>query len=587
MGRVKRLGVAVLFLLAAVAAAGVGSPRAAAWPCGLPSASPLWIDYADATVPFWKQVFARPGLVMATPPGTGSLPATLRAGGAETTYFDLKLPSRVGTPDAPADPATIVNAANTEFDAAVKQTGCATPLIAENELFGATTQTPWSPSNAQYRANVLALLTQLNARGARTFLMISTPPYVGDTAGDWWRAVAAVSDIVREFFPSAPEVVSAGPVAGSRILRSQMRQAVAAFTSMGVPASRLGLILEFESGSTGRDGIKAAADWFDYVKLDALAARQVAGELGLPTVWSWGWATYADKSPFDADKQAAACVYLWTRNPNLCDGPAAAGSGFDSSLTEGQLSVPSGVFCTLGKQGVIASATRAQLTAVTGDGEAAGSIALGWGTTRSLAAATGAQTDAAEREVIESSFGGSRTRYIAALLRAHANRGLARAALAAELRRDTIEATLPVAPVSAAAVSSFADAYADVDARLVTTTTPVPWLGGRKRGVALAGFAPGRVLKLPTGRAATVQTAAGPVSVQPAEDTLPLGAVPPALARPAIAAALAKLAKDDAYQSWLLAKERNLVAVTTCAGDDVPPPLPLELEAYLPFLDVS
>jgi hypothetical protein len=172
-------------------------------------------------------------------------------------------------------------------------------------------------------------------------------------------------------------------------------------------------------------------------------------------------------------------------------------------------------------------------------------------------------------------------------VRAHANRGLARAALAAELRRDTIEAGLRVAPVSAAAVSAFADTYADVDARLVTTKTPVPWLGGRTRGVALAGFAPARVLAMPTGVSATVQTAAGPVSVQAVEDTLPLGAVPPSLARPAIVAGLTKLAKDDAYQSWLLAKERNLVAVTTCVADDVPAPLPVELESYLPFLDVS
>ncbi len=587
MGGVKRLGVAVLCLLAAVAAAGASSSRAVTWPCGLPSASPLWIDYTDATVPFWKQVFAKPGLVLATPPGTGTLPATLRAAGAATIYFDLKLPSRVGTPDAPADPATIVNAANAEFDAAVKQTGCATPLIAENELFGATTQTPWSVSNSQYRANVLALLTQLTARGARTFLMISTPPYVGDTAGDWWRAVAGVTTVVREFFPSAPEVVAAGPIAGSRILRTQMRQAIGAFTSIGIPASRLALILEFESGVSGRDGIKASADWYDYVKLDALAARQVSTELGLQTIWSWGWATYTDKSPFDADKQAAACVYLWSRDQNLCDGPAAAGSGFDSSLAEGLLSVPSGVFCTLGKQGVISSTTRGQLTAVTGDDEAAGSIALGWGTARSLAPVTGAQTDAAEQEVIQSSFGGSRSAYLAALARAHANRGLARAALAAELRRDAIEAGLPVPPVSASAVSAFASAYADIDARLVTTKTPVPWLGGRTRGVALAGFAPARVLALPAGSAATVQTAAGPVSVQPVEDSLPLGAVPPSLARPAIVAALTKLAKDDAYQSWLLAKERNIVAVTTCAADDVPAPLPLDLEAYLPFLDVT
>ena len=92
-------------------------------------------------------------------------------------------------------------------------------------------------------------------------------------------------------------------------------------------------MLEFVSGVYGRNGLKPASAWFDYVKLNALAARQVARELGLPTVWSWGWATYTEKSPFDADKQAAACVYLWTRSQSACDGPAAAGPDFDTSLT--------------------------------------------------------------------------------------------------------------------------------------------------------------------------------------------------------------------------------------------------------------
>src|SRR5207302_10877706 len=169
-----------------------GSSRAVTWPCGIPTASPLWVDYTDATVPFWRQVFARPGLVMATPPGTGAIPAELRSAGASTIFFDLKLGTRVGTPDAPADPATIVDTANKIFDAAVKQTGCQTPLIAENELFGATTQTPWSPGNAQYRSNVLALLTQLAARGAHPYLLIPSPPYGGDPARDRRRRVPQV-----------------------------------------------------------------------------------------------------------------------------------------------------------------------------------------------------------------------------------------------------------------------------------------------------------------------------------------------------------------------------------------------------------
>jgi len=583
---VRWLGGVLLGLVVAVSVT-AGSSRAVTWPCGLPAATPLWVDYTDATVPFWRQVFAKPGLVMATPPGTGAIPTELRSAGASTIFFDLKLGGRVGTPDAPADPSTIANVANAEFDAAVKQTGCQTPLIAENELFGATTQTPWSPGNTQYRANVLALLTQLAARGAHPYLLISSPPYGGDTAGNWWRAVAQVSDIVREFFPAPPEVSVSGPVVGSRTLRTQMRQAAAAFRSMGIPASRLGLMLEFESGLYGRNGLKPAAAWFDFVKLDALAARQVAGELGLPTIWSWGWATYTEKSPFDADKQNAACVYLWTRSQSLCDGPAAAGDGFDASLTEGQLVVPPRVLCTLGSAGVIASATRAQLAAVTGDPETAATIALGWGATRSAATVTGAQIDAAERAVIDAGFGGSRSRYLAALTRRHANRGLARAALAAGLRRDAVEAGLPVAPVSAAAVTSFAYAYAGAQARLVTTKAPVAWLGGRTRGFALEGFAPARVFSLATGATALVQTPTGAVSVKALEPPLPLAAVPASTARPSIAAAVTQLEKADAYQAWLQDQEQKVLASAVCVGDDVPSPLPVELPDYLPFLALS
>lgn len=515
MGGVKRLAAAVLCALAVVVAATTGSSRAVAWPCGLPATSPLWVDYIDANVPFWKDVFAKPGQVVATPPGTGALPGSLRSAGAQTVFFDLKLATRVGTPDVPFDPSTIVANANKEFDAAVKQTGCATPLIAENELFGGSTQTPWSASNAQYRANVLALLTQLAARGAHTYLLTGAPPYGGDVSGDWWRAVARVSDVIREFFPSPPEVSAAGPIVGSRILRTQMRQAIGAFTAMSLPPARLGLILEFQSGRYGRNGLQPASAWFDYVKLDALAARQISRELGMPTIWSWGWATYTEKSSFDSDKEIAACVYLWTRNQNACNAPSRAGKDFDSSLTVGQLVLPPRVFCALGSAGVIATSTRAALAGVTRDPEAATTIALGWGATRSAATVTAAQIDAAEKAVVAGSFGGSRGAYLSALVRAHASRGLARAALAAQLRQAAVEAGLAVPPVSAASVASFADAYGDAQARLVTTKAPVSWLGNRKQGFAIQGFAPAQVFRAPTGRATLVQTAAGAVSVKP------------------------------------------------------------------------
>ena len=70
------LGVAVV----AVALGWLGAPGVArAGTCGLPDAAPLWIDYADGTVPFRGEL-ARPGVIVAT--SGGPIPATLRRAGA-------------------------------------------------------------------------------------------------------------------------------------------------------------------------------------------------------------------------------------------------------------------------------------------------------------------------------------------------------------------------------------------------------------------------------------------------------------------------------------------------------------------------
>ena len=72
-----------------------------AWPhdgrtalsCGLPEAQPTWIDFADGSVSFWRERFARPGVVVAT--GGPDLAAEARAAGAGTVHLDLYLRKRV------------------------------------------------------------------------------------------------------------------------------------------------------------------------------------------------------------------------------------------------------------------------------------------------------------------------------------------------------------------------------------------------------------------------------------------------------------------------------------------------------------
>ena len=77
-------------------------------PCGLPQQQPLWVDYADGSVPFWSTVFARPGIVGAA--ANFIVPPQLRAGGAKTVYFDLNFHNRMGSPSSPVDPQKLSSA---------------------------------------------------------------------------------------------------------------------------------------------------------------------------------------------------------------------------------------------------------------------------------------------------------------------------------------------------------------------------------------------------------------------------------------------------------------------------------------------
>ena len=112
---------------------------------------------------------------------------------------------------------------------------------------------------------------------------------------------------------------------------------------------KLGMVLGFQSGpgKGGREGLSPDHRWFEIVKRDALAARRIASELDISTIWSWGWGTF-NAAGADADKPRAACVYLWTRNPGLCNGPAAAGPGFSVDTIAGQLNLARGVQCRTG-----------------------------------------------------------------------------------------------------------------------------------------------------------------------------------------------------------------------------------------------
>lgn len=507
----------LLILLACVGALLSAGP-ASAGQCDLPDAKPLWVDFADGSVPFGQAVFGRPGVVAA---GSGLVvPAQRRAAGAKTVAFDLNFKNRVGSPSAPADPDRIVPAADRLFDAAAQWSACPTPLVGLNELFGASVPVPWTPTTAQYRANVLAFVDELAARGARPFLLVSSAPFTGGEASDWWREVAQSADVVLEVYFSGPSLAKQGAQLASRRLRTTIRRWVESLIAIGVPVSRIGVMLQL--GSTphagGREGLQPAQAWLEVVKWESLAAAHVAQELGIASIWSWGWATY-DAAGADPDKQAAACVWLWTRDSSLCDGPAAAGPGWNASLTDGEADLPAGLVCTLDGTSVRATAVAA-LTRVTGDRDVATTILVKRLAESAAAPAVSAKSVAdAERQLIAERFGGSRSAYLRALARAHATPAIARDALQDELRRFAVQARLPIRQPTPADIRRYLETSRDA-----------------------------------------------------------------ASGRDEAERALVAFERDRAFTAWTLARQRSALDRIACAHDTLPQVDAVDLTDYLPFL---
>lgn len=527
----------LVILLAACAALAV-SPAARAAPCGLPDAKPLWIDFG---APELLERFGRPGVVVA---GSGvDYPAKARAAGAKTVYWDMYLSARVGTPMKPADPDGLPAKAQRVFDFAVLSAGCPDPVIVMNELFGASTPTPWTPTTARYRANVLEWARLLRAKGGRPLLLVSSEPFTGGDAGSWWRELAGVADIALEKYFNAPAVYRAGPELGSRRMRTSMRNSLAKLFAVGVAPSRLGVVLAFQTrrGTGGREGLEPAGAWFEVAKLQALAARQVARELGLEYVVSWGWGFFNEQAR-DPDKLGAACIWLWARDPSLC----AAGSlreRFDRDLRAGQIDLPGSVRCALGRAAITTSEIAA-VARVTRDRDAALSILFARLVQREAASVVAGDVRAAERAIVRRRFDGVHGRYLAALRRAGASPHVALGAIADELRREALLLRLWAPAPSAAEIAEFAATYAPVQLR------DIPGAGG------VAGLDP----------------------------VTPLGLLPAELARPVIVRALRHAARAERYAGWAERRQERALDRIRCTRDRLPTVGAVPLTSWMPFL---
>jgi hypothetical protein len=335
-------------------------------------------------------------------------------------------------------------------------------------------------------------------------------------------------------------------------------------------------------GFGGRNGLQPASAWYDVAKWMALAAKQVAAETGLASIWSWGWGEWngAEKDP---QKPYAMCAWMWARSPTFCNAPKAIGTSFDASLKEGQLSLLSpGTRCLVGTRALrIGDIDR--LAAVTGDPETAFSAAYERLVETAYTPVSPSEVLRAERAVIAQSFGGSRSAYLAALRKAHATVAVARGVLGDELRRARVEGTLFAPKPSASEVETFYSSYPELDVRLVQVSPRPSWLPAGK-GLALSQVAPDRVFTLPRGKKSVVRTGEGEFTVKALGDPQPLGAVPLAKAKAAIEAALREFARGDQFERWTVGKQRFVLNSALCRADDLPQPSAVDLTTYLPFL---
>ena len=563
-----------------------------AWPatggtalsCGLPETPTTWIDFADSSVTFWRDRFARPGVVVAT--GGPGLASEARAAGAGTVYWDMYLRKRVGTPSDPADPSLIEKRADALFDYAVSVSGCDTPLIALNEMWGASLPTPLTPSAERYRANVLRFVTRLSERGGRPALLVSSEPFTGGDAAAWWRSIGAVSDLVLENYANANLIWRDGAVDGSRRLRVRYRQSVAKLLAVGIPPTRIGIMIGFQTGpgAGGREGLKPRSRWFDVTKWQALAVRQVARELRISHVWSWGWAQ-RDARSNDPDKTLAACVWLWSRDPRLCDAPGIVGRELDTDVATGQLNLPAGTRCVYGATPLTASSIAA-LAKVTGDRELALTTLVVRAIERERTRVSPSESFALEQRIVRLRFGGSAAVYRSALSAARASVSVARGILGDELRTREIAGRLSGPRVSAADVARFRVTFAPVVARELVVAPSPSWLPGG-RGVALATSAPESVFRLRTGRRATVRTVEGVFVVEALDDATALAALPSSLARSAIVRELTSERRADAYAAWSIRMQKGAESKLVCERDRLPELGVVDSSSYAPFLSLS
>ena len=283
-------------------------------------------------------------------------------------------------------------------------------------------------------------------RGAQPWLLVNAKPYTASVAGDWWRQVADVAGIVREVYFPAPLIYRRGPIYGNRTLRQSFRNGILDFTKIGIPVSKLGLFLGFQTtkGTGGREGLGGQAVVPDGQMAGAGGpVRRARDEDQLAVVLGLGGVDDDARRARPRETEGSVRLPVDARTRSSATGRPPPGKGFNRSRTEGQLILSPGLRCRLGTAAVRWSAINPILK-LTGDPELAFSNAFARAVEQKTAPVSYNDILAAERSIVAARFGGSRGAYQAAIVEARANLSVARGIIGDELRRARIQSKFRV-----------------------------------------------------------------------------------------------------------------------------------------------
>ena len=189
--------------------------------------------------------------------------------------------------------------------------------------------------------------------------------------------------------------------------------------------------------------------------------------------------------------------------------------------------------------------------------------------------------------MVATSFGGSRSDYLAALQSAGATVRTARLAIAGARSGGPGSSRCASSRLRPQGqIGAFYRANPDYLVRLVHVSPAPPWLGDRQ-GMALSDSAPQEVFSLPAGSTARVATLLGTYTVRPLGSARRLRALPLASVSSAIAGAIEERERVHAFEHWTIRQQLAARGALVCLQDELPDPSLVDLTAYLPFLRIQ